>query len=73
MGKLGDELESGEADASSSRPEGGWARGYLDPFGVLGKVFGRRSSGPSQQEAPARTNKAVQALDFGSSEEASAA
>ena len=69
VGKISDEYEPGEDEASSSRPEGGWARGYLDPFGVLGKVFGRRGSAPSQQDAPSRTSKAVQALDFGSTED----
>lgn len=69
VGKIGDEDGPGEAEASS-KPEGGWARGYLDPFGVLGKVFGRRGSAPREQEAPARPSKAVQALDFGSNEDA---
>ena len=68
-GKFSDENEPGEAEVSSSRPESGWGRGYLDPFGVLGKVFGRRSSAASQHEAPARTGKAVQALDFGSKQD----
>ena len=63
VGKIEDDaIGPAEAEASSS---GGWARGYLDPFGVLGKVFGRRNSAPPQPEAPARS-KAVQALDFGS-------
>lgn len=67
MGKVDD---SGDSEAGSKQ-EGGWARGYFDPFGVLGKVFGRRSSAGSAQEAPGRGegqvrgNKAVQALDFG--------
>lgn len=35
--------EEGRRGAGSS--EGPWGRGYLDPFGVLGRVFGRRNSG----------------------------
>ena len=34
------------SDSAGPRAEGSWARGYLDPFGMLGKVFGRKNGEP---------------------------
>lgn len=67
MEKVDESLES----EAGQKQEAGWSRGYFDPFGVLGKVFGRRSSHGLADEAraqaagPARGSKAVQSLDFG--------
>ena len=34
------------SDSAGPRAEGSWTRGYLDPFGMLGKVFGRKNGEP---------------------------
>ena len=41
-----DPLDVKASDSAGPRAEGSWARGYLDPFGMLGKVFGRKNGEP---------------------------
>lgn len=43
LGTGGDEAQEPVA-AGVARQDGGWSRGYLDPLGMLGRVFGRKHS-----------------------------